>query len=84
MTTLSVAEKKWERKMEGAGSRWKRHINPDAFARGMAQFLGIGAISSDKLSAYTSGTGAVSEADFSAAVRGKGTKWAEKLKAAFS
>ncbi|MFQ6055180.1 MAG: hypothetical protein ACE5KE_00305 [Methanosarcinales archaeon] len=85
MTTIALAQKKWERKMATAGPRWKKGVTDAVgrFASGMARFLGISDISPEKKTAWSEGTGAVSAEDFASAVKGKGPKWAERLKSAF-
>jgi len=85
MTTLSLAEKKWERKMANAGTKWKSGVSGkvDEWARGLANFLGISDISTEKKSAWSEGINSVTAEDFSSAVRGKADKWARKLKEAF-
>jgi hypothetical protein len=83
---LEIAKKKWARKMERAGPRWKKGVTDKSseYAKRMAEFLGIPSISGEKVEAYRSGVGAVTAEDFASAVRGKETKWAEKLREAFA
>lgn len=85
MTTLGIAEKKWTRKMEDAGVKWKSSVTgkTDEWAKGMANFLGISDINPSKKEAYTKGIEAVTPEDFAKAVSGKADKWARKLKEAF-
>lgn len=85
MTTLSLAEKKWSRKMENAGVKWKKGVTGkvDTWATAMADFLGIPDISPEKKKAFAEGIGAVTPEDFQTAVKGKADYWARKLKEAF-
>jgi hypothetical protein len=82
MATIQSAQAKWERKMENAGPKWKAGVSgkSDAYARGMAAFgAPVGPL---HRSAWESGVASVT--DFSSFVRGKGAKWAEKLRAAMA
>jgi len=85
MTTLELAKKKWARKMARVGARWKKAVTDktEAFAKGMARFLGIPDISAEKKTAWSEGVGAVTAEDFAKAVKGKEDKWATRLKEAF-
>jgi len=86
MTTLELAKKKWERKMEKAGPRWKEGVTDkqSAYAEGVARFLGVSPAEIGKDDDWQEGVNAVSAEDFAAAVRGKGDKWARRLKEALT
>lgn len=86
MTTIELAMKKWARKMARAGPRWKRGVTDKvtAFAKRMAEFLGLPDISEEKKAAWKEGVEAVTAEDFQKAVKGKESKWAERLKEAFA
>jgi len=80
--TMATAQAKWERKTENAGQKWKSAVSADKYAAGMAAFgLPVGPMTR---AAYDAGVGAISAADFQEAVRGKGAKWASKLREAVS
>lgn len=86
MSTINLAQQKWERKMSStAPANWKRGVSGAGgrYAQGMGQFLG-GSIASTRVQAYEAGVNAVSAADFAQAVAGKGSKWADGLRRAFS
>jgi len=86
MPTLATAKAKWERKMATAGPKWKKGVTGKgpAYGRGMAEFLGVGAIRSDRIAAWQAGVDAVSAEEFSRAVQGKGEKWARRLREAMT
>ncbi|RLG44789.1 MAG: hypothetical protein DRN81_03635 [Thermoproteota archaeon] len=86
MTTISLAEKKWERKMKNAGEKWKKGITgkSDEYAKGLASFLGVASIRPDVVKAYEEGVAEVTPAEFQSAVSGKGKVWARKLKEALT
>lgn len=86
MTTLELAKSKWARKMEKAGPKWKKAVTgkEDVYARELARFLGLPSINAEKVEAYRTGVGSVTAEEFASAVRGKETKWAEKLRSAFA
>jgi len=86
MTTLELAKKKWERKMEKAGPRWKKGVTnkQSAYAEGVARFLGVSPAEIGKDDDWQEGVNRVSAEDFAAAVRGKGDKWARRLKEALT
>jgi len=85
MATLATAKAKWARKMAVAGPRWKRNVTDKsgAYASGMATFLGIPTIATNRVEAWKAGVGAITADDFAAAVRGKEDKWERKLLDAF-
>lgn len=86
MPTLETAMKKWARKMKTAGTRWKKGVTDktDAFAKGLARFLGLPDISDAKKTAWSEGVGSITAEDFARAVSGKEEKWARRLKEAFA
>ena len=86
MTTLELAKKKWEAKMEKAGPRWKKGVTDkqSAYAEGVARFLGVSPAEIRKADDWQEGVNAVSAEDFTAAVRGKEDKWARRLKEALT
>ena len=86
MTTLELAKKKYERKMEKAGPRWKEGVKnkQSAYAEGVARFLGVRPEEIGKDDDWQEGVDAVSAEDFAAAVKGKGDKWARRLKEALT
>ena len=86
MTTLELAKKKYERKMEKAGPRWKAGTTnkKSAYAEGVAAFLGVRPEEIGKDDDWQEGVDAVSAEDFAAAVKGKGDKWARRLKEALT
>lgn len=83
--TIGQAQAKWERKTANAGENWKRGVagSGGRYSRGIQDFLGA-APSGHVVSAWEAGTGAVSAADFQAAVGGKGSKWAENYRRAMA
>lgn len=86
MSTLNLAQAKWERKMGStAPANWKRGVTGASgrYAAGMARFLGGGSINSARVQAYEAGVNAVGAGEFAQAVSGKGAKWAEGLRRAF-
>jgi len=82
MTTLTLAKKKWERKMRNAGAKWKKNVNPKAYAEGIKAFLG--SVNPDVVKAYEEGVSSVTAEEFQSAVTGKSEKWARKLKQALA
>jgi hypothetical protein len=78
--TIAYAQAKWERKTSGAGDKWKSNVSGAAgrYAQGVTECAG--ACGSQTRSAWESGVGAVSAADFNAAISGKGAKWAENYR----
>lgn len=78
---IDAARDKWERKMSNAGAKWKRGVTGkvSAFAKGMAEFLGLSDINSLKKDAWTAGVDATSADSFQSMVAGKGPKWEAKL-----
>lgn len=85
MATLQSAQAKWERKTAGAGGRWKAGTQGAGgrWAAGMGQFLGS-SVGGQHVGAYEAGVNAVSASDFEQSIAGKGSKWAENLRRAFS
>jgi hypothetical protein len=85
MSTIELAKNKWARKMADAGSKWKAAIagKSGAYAAGLSRFAGVPA-GSTMPSHYGTGVDAVSASEFGAAVAGKETKWADKLKQAIT
>jgi len=85
MTTLSAAEKKWERRMANAGKHWKEVMpeKTDDWAKGMAKFLGLPKINNEKIEAFQEGIKNTKAEDFQSAVEGKGPIWAKRLKEVF-
>jgi len=86
MTTIALAKKKWRRKMENAGTKWKRGVTDKSteYGKGMASFLGVPSIKSEKIEAYKKGVESVTPEDFQKAIRGKEDKWASRLKEAMA
>jgi hypothetical protein len=86
MTTIELAKKKYAEKMANAGARWKKGVTDKVsrYASELARFLGLPDISASKKEAWDSGVGRVSAEDFSKAVAGKETKWADRLREAFA
>ena len=86
MTTIELAKAKYAAKMARAGPRWKKRVTDKVsdYAKGVARFLGISDISSDKKTAWSEGVGRVSADEFQRAVSGKETRWADRLREAFA
>lgn len=85
MSTLNLAQSKWERKMSSTGpANWKKGVTgaEGRYAAGVARFLGGGAINSARTQAYAAGVNAVGAGDFAQAVTGRGAKWAENYRRA--
>ncbi len=78
--TLQYAQSKWERKTAGAGDKWKAATSgkEGAYAAGVTAVAG--ACGPQTRQAWASGVGAVSAAEFNAAISGKGGKWSENYR----
>lgn len=84
--TLEYAKKKWEEKMEKVAPRWKKGVTgkAKAYAEGVAAFLGVSPEEIGRDDDWQAGVDRVSPEDFASAVRGKGDKWARRLKEALT
>lgn len=82
--TLAYAQAKWERKTAGAGDKWKAGVSgkEGEYAKGVAEVAG--SCGSQTRASWAAGVGAVSAADFNAAISGKGAKWAEHYRSGVS
>jgi len=78
--TIAYAQAKWERKTAGAGEKWKSMVSgkEGAYAAGVTAVAG--ACGPQTRQAWSSGVGAVSAAEFNAAISGKGSKWADNYR----
>ena len=81
MTTISLAKKKWARKMANAGVKWKKAVTDkkDEYAAGLKVFNEGRPVGPTMPENWAAGVGAVSAEDFQAAVAGKEEKWARRL-----
>ncbi|MEO0090849.1 MAG: hypothetical protein ABIK75_07095 [candidate division WOR-3 bacterium] len=87
MTTIELAKKKWARKMERAGQKWKKGVTDKSsrYAKGVSLFIGKPVPEThEKVIGWREGVEAVTPEDFANAVRGKEAYWAEKYIEAFS
>ncbi len=82
--TLEYSRQKWERKTAGAGEKWKTNVSSAAgkFAAGVTAVAG--ACGPQMRGSWEQGVGAVSAAEFNAAISGKGQKWADNYRAGCS
>jgi hypothetical protein len=80
MSKVELAKKKWKRKVKG--EKWKAGVTgkESAYCQGVAEFLGVSTCKPERAAAYAEGVGAVSAADFDAAVSGKEEKWARRYR----
>lgn len=85
MTTITLAKKKWARKMANAGARWKKAVTDktEAYRKGIETFGGV-TVGPTMPSNWKAGVDAVTPEDFQAAIRGKEEKWASRLKEAIA
>lgn len=85
MTTIALAQKRWESKMAKAGPRWKTGVadKTGAYKKAIGDFAGVPA-GPTMAGNWADGVGMVTAEDFATAVRGKGPKWAEKLRSAIA
>lgn len=84
MSTLALAQAKWEAKTQDAGTAWKTGLSgaEGRWAAGLAAFgIQPGPMSQSR---YSQGIGRVSAADFQASIAGKGNKWAEGMRRGLS
>jgi len=86
MTTISLAKKKWARKMANAGVKWKKGVTDkkDEYAKGLKSFNEDRPVGPTMPENWAAGVGAVSAEDFQAAVAGKEEKWARRLSEAIA
>lgn len=77
--TLQYAGQKWARKTANAGTKWKARVTGADYCGGFSKFLGH--TPSEACSAWTQGVGAVTAADFQAAISGKEGKYVSGLEA---
>lgn len=79
--TIEYAQAKWERKTAGKGAKWSDRAKA-ATSRACSQMAAfVGKPVPEWCSAQSAGVSAVSPADFEAAIRGKGPKWGEAMRA---
>lgn len=77
---LQQAERKWADNTAQAGGAWKAGVDaagPSAYCQGLAKFgINPASCQSGPGARWAQGVGAVSAADFQAAIAGKAEKWA--------
>lgn len=86
---LQQAERKWTDNTSNAGGRWRNGVQRaetnGAYCKGINELLGGNAPNCPmRQSHWQEGVNSVSPQQFDQAIQGKGTKWAEKYRAAFS
>ena len=82
MSTLEMAKAKWARKTAGAGPKWKAGVTgkEGLYADGLRAFAG--GVGTTLPAHWADGVNSVSAEEFSSAVAGKESKYAEKLRSA--
>lgn len=79
--SVDYAQAKWERKTAGKGGKWKDRASAGT-GRACSQMAAfVGHAVPEWCRDQSTGIGAVSPADFEGAIRGKGSKWGEAMRA---